>query len=314
MNKILDVVTIGEAMQLFVADQPGALEDVTCFQKRTAGAELNVATGLARLGLKVGWVSCLGQDSMGRHLLKQLKSEGIDCSHVISNALHPTGFMFKGRGEAGNDPPIEYHRKGSAASHMSPQDLDLPWLQGARHAHVTGIFPALSANTLEASQVFIQAMRAAGRTISFDPNLRPALWKSPLEMAERLNEIASSCDWIFPGVEEGRQLTGLHSPEEIAKFYRAKGAALVVIKLGRDGAYFESQGGSGYVQAFPVQTVVDTVGAGDGFAVGVISALLEGRTVHDAVQRGAWIGARAIQVYGDSEGLPIAAELRAAGF
>jgi dehydrogluconokinase len=70
--------------------------------------------------------------------------------------------------------------------------------------------------------------------------------------------------------------------------------------------------GSGRVAGFPVKEVVDTVGAGDGFAVGVITALLEGRTVVDAVRRGAWIGARAVQVLGDTEGLPTRAELEAA--
>ena len=64
---------------------------------------------------------------------------------------------------------------------------------------------------------------------------------------------------------------------------------------------------------FPVAEVVDTVGAGDGFAVGVISALLDGLSVPEAVKRGAWIGARAVQVLGDSEGLPTRAELNAAG-
>jgi dehydrogluconokinase len=67
------------------------------------------------------------------------------------------------------------------------------------------------------------------------------------------------------------------------------------------------------VPAFPVAQVIDTVGAGDGFAVGVISALLEGRAVPEAVRRGAWIGARAVQVRGDTEGLPTRAELAAAG-
>ncbi|MFZ2389193.1 MAG: PfkB family carbohydrate kinase, partial [Polaromonas sp.] len=69
----------------------------------------------------------------------------------------------------------------------------------------------------------------------------------------------------------------------------------------------------GHVPGFPVAEVVDTVGAGDGFAVGVISALLDGLSVLDAVKRGAWIGARAVQVLGDSEGLPTRDELKAAG-
>ena len=119
----------------------------------------------------------------------------------------------------------------------------------------------------------------------------------------------------MPGLEEGRFLTGEHTAEGIARFYRQRGARLVIVKLGADGAWFDSDSaGSGHVPGFPVEKVVDTVGAGDGFAVGVISALLEGLGLPEAVQRGAWIGARAVQVPGDSEGLPTRVDLAQAGY
>ena len=110
-----------------------------------------------------------------------------------------------------------------------------------------------------------------------------------------------------------RLLTGADSPEGVARFYRARGVDLVVVKLGPEGAYFDGEAGCGHVAGFPVEAVVDTVGAGDGFAVGVLSALLEGRSVEAAVRRGAWIGARAVQVLGDTEGLPTRAQLEEAG-
>jgi 2-dehydro-3-deoxygluconokinase len=119
-------------------------------------------------------------------------------------------------------------------------------------------------------------------------------------------------DWLLPGVDEGRFLTGEATPEGIAAFYRAAGVPLVVVKLGPAGAYFDGEAGRGYVEGFPVAAVLDTVGAGDGFAVGVISGLLEGLPLAQAVRRGAWIGARAVQVIGDTEGLPTRAELQAA--
>jgi 2-dehydro-3-deoxygluconokinase len=313
MSRPLDVVTFGEAMLLLVADRPGPLEDVLSFVKRTAGAETNVAIGLARLGLGVGWVSRLGTDSMGRYLLRAMQHEGIDCSHVVCDAGQRTGFQFKGRVTDGSDPPVEYHRKGSAASLIGPADIDAAWLTSARHLHATGVFPALSDNCYETARRGLALMRGAGRTISFDPNLRPSLWPSAERMREAINTLAAHADWVLPGLEEGRFLTGEDTPEGIARFYRDRGAALVVVKLGPDGAYFEGDAGSARVAGFPVTQVVDTVGAGDGFAVGVISALLEGRTPAEAVRRGAWIGARAVQVLGDTEGLPSRAELDAAG-
>jgi 2-dehydro-3-deoxygluconokinase len=131
-------------------------------------------------------------------------------------------------------------------------------------------------------------------------------------MRDTLNGLAERCDWVLPGLDEGRQLTGHDEPRHIAAFYRERGAKLVIVKLGADGAWFAGTAGSGHVPACPVERVIDTVGAGDGFAVGVISALLEGLPMPRAIKRGAWIGARAVQVRGDTEGLPTRAELEAA--
>jgi 2-dehydro-3-deoxygluconokinase len=309
---MLDVVTLGEAMLMFVAEEAGPLESVQHFAKRTAGAETNVAIGLARLGLTVGWQSRLGDDSMARFLLAAIGGEGVDCSRVVNDPSQRTGFLFKGRVDDGSDPPIEYHRKGSAASRLGPDEVDEAWIAAARHLHVSGVFPALSPSTLAATRRAMALARAHGRTISFDPNLRPALWSSRELMRDTLNGLAEGCDWVLPGQAEGELLMGSRDPEAIAAFYRECGASLVVVKLGREGAYYSSERGRGHVPAYPVAQVVDTVGAGDGFAVGVISAMLEGLAVPDAVRRGAWIGARAVQVRGDTEGLPTRAELVAA--
>jgi sugar/nucleoside kinase (ribokinase family) len=308
-----DVVTFGEMMQMFVAETPGPLEQVATFTKRTAGAETNFAIGIARLGLRMAWASRLGNDSMGRYLLGEMQRERVDCSKVVTDPLQRTGFQFKGRTLDGSDPPVEYHRKGSAASLMGSADVDEEWLRSARHLHATGVFAAISPTARAASQKAIAVMRAAGRTISFDPNLRPTLWATPEEMRREINALAFQADWVLPGIEEGRFLTGESSPEAIARFYRERGAKIVAVKLGPEGAYYDSEEGAAYVPGFPVKVVVDTVGAGDGFAVGLVSALLEGRSVADAVRRGAWIGARAVQVLGDTEGLPTRAELEAAG-
>ncbi|WP_431130099.1 sugar kinase [Variovorax paradoxus] len=309
-----DVALFGEAMLLLVADRPGLLENAEAFHKRTAGAETNVAIGLSRLGLKVGWASRLGTDSMGRYLIAAMKAEGIDCSHVICDPSQRTGFQFKGRVTDGSDPPVEYHRKGSAASQMGPADVDEAWLRSARHLHATGVFAAISDTSLQAALKSMNVMRAAGRTISFDTNLRPTLWSSTETMRHWVNELASRADWVLPGIEEGVLLTGHTRPEDVARFYRERGAKLVVVKLGAEGAYYDSDvAGTGRVDGFPVKEVIDTVGAGDGFAAGVVSALLEGKSVPEAVRRGAWIGARAVQVLGDTEGLPMRAQLEEAG-
>jgi 2-dehydro-3-deoxygluconokinase len=311
--QVLDVITYGEAMAMFVADEAGDLSTVRHFTRRLAGAETNVAIGLARLGLRVGWVSRTGTDAFGRYVRAQVASERIDCCHVHTDARFPTGFQLKSKAENGQDPLIEYFRKGSAASHLSLDDFDGEYFLAARHLHATGVAAALSATTNVFAHHAIDFMRANGRTVSFDPNLRPTLWPSQQVMVEQINRLAVKANWVLPGLNEGKILTGYSRPEDIAAFYLDQGVDKVIVKLGPDGAYFRTGAGeTGLVAAVRVDTVVDTVGAGDGFAAGVISALLEGLPLKQAVARGNQIGAFAIQVVGDMEGLPTRAQLDAA--
>ncbi|HCW98167.1 MAG TPA: 2-dehydro-3-deoxygluconokinase [Pantoea sp.] len=309
-NGTLDVVTIGEAMAMFVARETGDLAAAETFIKRAAGAELNVAVGLARLGLKVGWVSRVGDDSFGRFICQVLESEGVDHRQVTKDARYPTGFQLKSKVDDGSDPLVEYFRKGSAASHLSVDDFNSDYFGAARHLHLSGVAAALSDSSLALLKHSAKEMRTRGKTISFDPNLRPVLWRSEEEMRQQLNHLAEYADWVLPGEKEGYILTGYRQPEAIADFYLDKGVKAVVIKTGCDGAWYKTaQGEQGQVEAIRVENVVDTVGAGDGFAVGVISALLEGKTLPQAITRGNRIGSLAIQVIGDSEGLPTRSEL-----
>ncbi|MCT4703299.1 sugar kinase [Enterobacteriaceae bacterium H20N1] len=310
MTNQLDVITIGEAMAMFVATETGDLAAAEQFVKRVAGAELNVATGLARLGLKVGWVSRVGNDSFGRYVLQQLAKEQIDSRGVTTDERYATGFQLKSKVEDGTDPIVEYFRKGSAASHLSVEDFSEDYFFSARHLHLSGVAAALSDSSLELLNHTAKAMKEKGKTISFDPNLRPVLWKSEAEMIKQLNQLAFQADWVLPGVKEGLILTGQKTPEGIADFYLNQGVKTVVLKTGADGAWYKTaEGEKGAVAAVKVENVVDTVGAGDGFAVGVISALLEGKSLQHAVSRGNKIGSLAIQVIGDSEGLPTRAAL-----
>lgn len=305
-----DVITYGEAMAMFVADELGVLAAVNQFTRRLAGAETNVAVGLARLGLRVGWVSRVGNDSFGHFIRETLRHENIDCSHVSTEPRYQTGFQLKSKAENGTDPIVEYFRQGSAASHLSLTDFDTDYFLAARHLHATGVAPALSETTMAFADHALDTMRAHGKTISFDPNLRPTLWPSEHVMREQINRLAVKSHWVLPGLSEGRILTGYTAPRDIAAFYLDQGVEKVVIKLGPDGAYFRTAGQEeGIVAAATVAHVVDTVGAGDGFAVGVISALLEGLSIADAVTRGNRIGAFAIQVAGDMEGLPTRTQL-----
>jgi len=306
----LDVLTAGEALVLLAAQTPGALDEVEHYRRFSAGAELNVAIGLARLGLRVGYLSRVGDDAFGRFLLATMEREGLARELVAIDPARSTGFMLKSLAGGGADPAIDYYRRGSAASAMDASDLVRAAPAGVRHVHLTGILPALSAGCRELAFAMAAAARSQGHRVSFDPNLRPRLWTSRDEMVSMLNALAAQADVVLPGLAEGRLLTGRHSAEDIAASYLELGAGAVVVKLGAEGAFCADRSGlRAHVPGVAVARVVDTVGAGDGFAVGVVSGLLEGLALEAAVRRGNAIGARVVQFSGDSDGLPTRQEL-----
>ena len=308
----LDVLTAGEALVLLAAEVPGALEEVDRFRRFSAGAELNVAIGLARLGMRVGYMSCVGDDAFGRFLCAALEREGLSRDLVVIDPKRSTGFMLKSQAMDGADPAIDYYRRGSAASAMDAGDLARVSPLSARHVHLTGILPGLSAGCRALAFALATTARAQGRRVSVDPNLRSQLWQSKDEMVTTINGLAALADLVLPGLAEGRFLTGRDRAEDVAESYLDMGAGAVVVKLGPEGAFCADRSGlRAYVPGITANRVVDTVGAGDGFAVGVISGLLDGLPLEAAVRRGNAIGARVVQFPGDSDGLPNRQELEA---
>lgn len=305
----MKIILLGEPMGLFMANETGALSGVRTFTASIAGAEYNVAVGLARLGHQPAYCTRLGFDPLGEKILNGLRENGISTDLVTQAEGELTGLMLKGSTAEG-DPDIAYYRKGSAASRITPHHIDRLDLFGCERLHVTGIFPAVSESALAAAKRLIARAQALELPISFDPNLRPQLWESEEKMVSTLNSLAQGVETVLPGLGEGKILTGRDTPEGVAEFYHAMGVKNVVVKLGKDGAYFSQKDGrSGYFPAFPARKRVDTVGAGDGFAAGVISSLAEGETLEKAAFRGNVIGAVQIAHKSDNEGLPTRQEL-----
>lgn len=297
------VMLVGEPLGLFIAQSEGALETVSGYSCAVAGAEFNVAVGLSRLSHKAGYLTKLGKDPFGKRITKVMEENKIDTDLITWSEERTTGFMLKSRVSAG-DPDIFYFRKNSAASTLSKEDIDKVDFSGYRFLHMTGIFPALSACTREAAFYLIDRARENGVTISFDPNLRPQLWSSKEEMVTTINSLAAKSDIVFPGIAEGKILTDSDDPATIANFYLKSGVKSVVIKIGAKGAYVAEGTECYFVNGYKVETVIDTVGAGDGFAAGTISALMEGLPLIQAVQRGNAIGAIQVMSRGDNDGLP----------
>ncbi|RWZ59040.1 sugar kinase [Halobacillus fulvus] len=301
--KPLDVVTLGETMVLFSSEEQKPLQYVHQMKKQMAGAESNVAIALARLNYPTGWISKLGADPFGTYIRNTIRGEGVDTSHVTFTNEAATGVFFKEQ-TSPEHVQVYYYRKNSAASLLTQEDLAESYLSQAKILHVTGITPALSGSCRQAVFHAIKVAKASGTTVVFDPNIRYKLWDSEEEVREVLMDIASLADVILPGVEEAEFLTGEKDYHKAAGSLRGRPEQTIVMKLGKEGAYYESNEGSGFVDGFQVDRVVDPVGAGDGFAAGVISGLIDGIPIEEAVRRGNAIGAHVVQMAGDIEGLP----------
>lgn len=302
------LILAGEPMGLLIAQSEGPLDSVSGYSLAVAGAEFNVAVGVARLKHQVTYMTKLGNDPFGKRIIRVLNENKIDNEFVSFSDTHKTGFMLKGRVSKG-DPDIFYFRSGSAASTLSNDDVDKIDISEYGYIHLTGILPALSKDSREAVYALFKKARSAGLMISFDPNLRPQLWPSKEVMCSTINDMASMADIVLPGTAEGKILMGSDDPQAINDFYLHNGAKIVVTKCGADGAFISDGKDNYMVKGYKAKKVVDTVGAGDGFAVGVITGLMEGMSVREAVKRGNAIGAIQVMSRGDNEGLPTMPEL-----
>ncbi|MBU8788653.1 MULTISPECIES: sugar kinase [Bacillus] len=298
----MDVISIGEAMALFTPNEDGPLRYARNYSARIAGAETNTLIGLAKLGKKTGWISRLGKDEFGAMILSSVRGEGVDVSRVKIDADAPTGLFFK---ERANEAQVNvfYYRNGSAASFLEKGDIDEDYIKNAGFLYITGITPALSESASEAVFYAVKLARKHHKPVVFDPNVRKKLWE-PERARQTILELVKQSDVVLPGLGEGRFLFGTDDEKDIAEAVHQLGSDIAVVKLGAKGAYYSSKNESGYERGYEIQRVRDPVGAGDGFAAGILSGLIEGIPLPEAVKRGCAVGAMVTLVNGDIEGLP----------
>ena len=295
-----EVVTFGESMALFSSSDTRGLEYAQTVMKSFGGAESNVAIGLSRLGHQVGWFSRLGNDPMGRYIVKAIRGEGVDISRVRWCEGHPTGLMMKEQ-TAGKS-SVYYYRRMSAASTMQPEDLDADYIRSAKILHVTGITCALSEGCAETVRAAVELAKDAGVTVAFDPNLRLKLW-SIEEARNRLLPLMELADLFLPGLDELKLLYA--TDDERAIFKRLASLPGTIIVKGGLGMNYVVRGNQvDEISYKPVDKVIDTVGAGDAFCAGVLSGMLRTNDPIEAVRLGNVTGAMVVQAVGDWEATP----------
>lgn len=276
MSKKYDVVSLGEAMVEFNQRRHAA----DCYLQGYGGDTSNVVISAARQGAASAYVSRIGADAFGERLLALWRAEGVDTSGVETDQDAPTGVYFVHHDEQGHH--FSYRRAGSAASKMAPQCLPHEQLGNTRWLHVSGITQAISASSSASVVAAIALARKSGAAVSYDPNLRLALW--PLDRARgTITRTISLSDLFLPSLDEAELLCGQRDPAAVFAWARAFGARAMVLKCGAGGAWYAAEGG--IPQLAPAHRVepVDATGAGDCFDGSLLARLAAGDTLADAV-------------------------------
>ncbi|MEU6076352.1 sugar kinase [Micromonospora sp. NPDC047074] len=300
-----DLLTVGEALVSLRSAGPIAAGGPLTMH--LAGAESNVAVGVARLGHHAAWVGRLGTDEFGEYALRQLRAEGVAVDGVTRDPDRPTGLMFLERRTA-DVTRVQYHRAGSAGSALGADDLRAPLAAGARMLHLSGITPALSDSAREATRWAAEAAAAAGIPVCLDVNHRARLWSRDTARAV-LTPLAGYASVVVASADELDLVgePGADEPAVVAELFR-RGVHTVLVKLGGDGARAYTPDEVRHVGALTV-TAVDAVGAGDAFTAGYLSGWFDGLDLNGRLRRAATLGAFAVSSPGDWEGLPRRAEL-----
>lgn len=286
------IVCVGETMAL-ITPTDAALSSAGAATISLAGAESNVAAGIAAAGHHAAWVSRLGDDPLGSRIASELSRRGIQVwAERDENAQ--TGVMFKDPGAEGSS--VFYYRRGSAASRMTPGVVSADRLTGVRIVHTTGITPALSPTCRAMVDRLFDDARAAGALVSFDVNDRRPLW-SMADAAATLARLANAADIVFVGRDEAERVWGTATASEIRAFL--PGCALLVVKDGDVGATAYDRDADPVFVPAPTVEVVEPVGAGDAFAAGFLTATIEDRPLAERLQTGHDAAARVLAIAAD---------------
>ncbi|WP_282170032.1 sugar kinase [Ruegeria atlantica] len=289
-----DLICLGEPLFELTACPDGS------FKGGFGGDVSNVAVAAARQGTKVALITRIGGDQFGKKLRSLWSREGVNHEHVEMASGEDTGLYFVFHNDDGHH--FVYRRKGSAASRMLPNQAPNDAISGARMFYTSGISlggsPELRSTTLHS----IQTAYRSGTPFAFDPNLRTALW--PLDKARQVtHDVMKRCNIALPGLDDARQLTGLHSPGEIISFYHNLGADIVALSLGADGVSVSEGQGIHTIPGVMVKAV-DATGAGDCFNGIFLSAYLKSKDVLKSAELANQGAARSTTGYGAVDPIP----------
>ncbi|MGK9148208.1 sugar kinase [Plantibacter flavus] len=297
------VSTIGEAMVVLLPESQLPLAEAREYRTGVGGAEFNVASSLARLGIPTHWISRVGDDGFGDYVLDTARHDGVLVDAVERDAQRPTGLYIKETVVAADGdrrPRMHYYRSGSAASQLSASTLQHASTRSALDAsaivHTSGITPALSDSTAELVGV-LRAALVTDAVLSVDLNFRPRLWEG--RSTAPLHRLLDQAAVLFLGVDEAELFFGHADP---ARLFAELPALQRIVRKDESNAattvHRDEPSDSTEVPSLVVD-VVETVGAGDAFAAGYLAGLASGAPDAACMRLGHAIAASTLICHGD---------------
>lgn len=267
-----DIIALGEILIDFISLRKGfPLWQAPGFLKAAGGAPANVAAGLGKLGVKVGFIGKVGDDPFGLFLRKMLEQCNVDTRYLLISSQYRTTLAFVSLTEEGERDFVFFRHPG-ADMMLEPNDIEEEYIKGAKILHF-GSISLINEPYRSATLKALEIARKNGLLISYDPNLRLPLWESPDRAKEGINLGLRYAHIVKLSEEELEFLCAKPIPEGCEEILK-EGKKMVAITCGERGCYYCTEEESGYVEGFRVN-VVDTTGAGDGFVAGMLYKVLE---------------------------------------
>jgi 2-dehydro-3-deoxygluconokinase len=295
-----DLFTFGEALSVFISTDTDSVMSAKTFERVTAGAEVNVAVAISRLGLKSQYFSRFGNDQLGSVMLADIAAEGVDVS-LAKRVNSYTGAMVRNPGKSAAV-ELSYLRKGSAASTIEPADILDTYISSTRWLHATGITCAISQSGADTVKIALEKATAMNIKSSFDLNIRRKLW-SEEDAKKVLAPLAKNVDLLIGGEDEYQAVFGAQEPKNVLAEANKRGCKIAVMTKGDQKMRYSIDGN--YAELTPPKVLaVDPVGSGDAFTGGVIAGLLSGMSAQQALEQGSICGASVASMFGDWTGIP----------
>ncbi|MBC1400010.1 5-dehydro-2-deoxygluconokinase [Listeria booriae] len=310
-TKKYDAIAVGRAcIDLNAVEYNRPMEDTMTFSKYVGGSPANIAIGMSKLGLNVGFIGKIPDDQHGRFITNYMKNVGVDTSEMIVDTEgHKTGLAFT-EIKSPEECSILMYRDQVADLYLQPDEINEAYLKETKALVISGTALAQSPSR-EAILKAVQLAHKHDVTIVFELDYRPYTWKSTEETAVYYRLVAEQANIVIGTRDEfdmlENQVGGENDATVAALFVHTPD--LIVIKHGVEGSYAYAKSGEVFRGKAYMTKVLKTFGAGDSYASAFLYALLKGETIETALKFGSASASIVVSKHSSSEAMPTVAEI-----